>query len=118
MPFVERNGAGAIVGVYTWAQDGYAEEFLPDDDPAVVAYIQSSQPKLTVILKADIWRRATDDEAVTIDTQLKAAPIRLQRMWADSQTLTTTDPLYPMIEQGFVAAFGNDRAAELLQPTA
>lgn len=39
-----------------------------------------SQPASTVIYKSEIWRRATDAEAVVIDAQLKLAPIRLQRM--------------------------------------
>ncbi len=38
MPFVSRSDDGAIDGVFEQLQLGNAEEFLPDDDPAVLAY--------------------------------------------------------------------------------
>jgi hypothetical protein len=38
MPFVSRSDDGAINGLVEQFQDGWAEEFLADDDPAVVAF--------------------------------------------------------------------------------
>lgn len=39
MPYVERDsGTHAIKGLYANAQEGYAEEFLADDDAEVIAY--------------------------------------------------------------------------------
>ncbi|QIG75017.1 hypothetical protein EVC14_019 [Rhizobium phage RHph_I3_18] len=38
MPFVSRSSAGAIDGLYEQEQEGRAEEFLQDDDAAVVAF--------------------------------------------------------------------------------
>jgi len=38
MPYVSRNTDGVVVGLYTWSQPDYATEFLPSDDPEVVAY--------------------------------------------------------------------------------
>lgn len=38
MPFVSRSDDGAIDGVFEQLQEGRAEEFLSDDDPAVVAF--------------------------------------------------------------------------------
>lgn len=73
---------------------------------------------LTRIYKADIWRRATDAEAVTIDGALQVQPVRMRRLWDDAQWLETTDELYPVLEAAFVTAFGAQRAAELLEPTA
>lgn len=75
-------------------------------------------PVRTRIFKADIWRRATDAEAVTIDAALQAQPVRLRRLWDDAQWLETTDELYPSLQAAFVAAFGAARAAELLEPSA
>jgi hypothetical protein len=66
------------------------------------------------IAKADIWRRATDAEAVTLDALLNAQPVRLRRMWADAQFLSTDDDLYPSVESALTTAFGAARAAELL----
>lgn len=38
MPFVSRSDDGAIDSVFEQLQEGRAEEFLSEDDPAVVAY--------------------------------------------------------------------------------
>lgn len=38
MPFVERTKDGVVTGVYSCKQPGYAEEYLKDDHPDVVAY--------------------------------------------------------------------------------
>lgn len=37
MPFVQRT-SGEITGIFANLQPGFAEEWLPDDDPAIVAY--------------------------------------------------------------------------------
>jgi hypothetical protein len=118
MPYVQRDGDGKIAALYPNEQQGYAEEWLPDNDPAVIAFETPVPLVKTVIYKADIWRRATDAEAITIDAQLNAQPVRLRRMWQDSQTLSTGDEMYPAIRAAFEQAFGADRAAELLEPTA
>lgn len=117
MPFVQREN-GNIIGIFANRQPGFAEEWLDDDAPDVAAFLASIAPKKTVIFKADIWRRASDAEAQVIDLQLSAQPIRLQRMWQDSQTLSVDDQLYPRIRDAFVVAFGDVRAAQLLEPTA
>lgn len=38
MPYVQRNDQGVITGVYNNLQEGYAEEWLVDDDPEVLNY--------------------------------------------------------------------------------
>lgn len=37
MPFVQRDTGGNIVGTYAQPQPGYAEEFLADDAPGIIA---------------------------------------------------------------------------------
>lgn len=66
------------------------------------------------IAKADIWRRVTDAEAVSLDALLNAQPVRLRRMWEDAQYLSTDDELYPQVEAALVGLFGASRTAELL----
>jgi hypothetical protein len=48
MPFVSRSDDGAIDGVFEQLQEGTAEEYLPDDDPVVVAYADKPQPVAAV----------------------------------------------------------------------
>lgn len=43
MPYVQRN-EGVVVGLYANLQPGYAEEFLADDSPEVVAYLNPPAP--------------------------------------------------------------------------
>ena len=38
MPYVRRTEEGAVTGVFACKQPGYAEEFLEDEHPEVLAY--------------------------------------------------------------------------------
>lgn len=67
--------------------------------------------------KADIWRRATDEEAATIDAQISAQPIKLRNLFRDCDHLSHADPYFSALKAGFVAAFGQKRADELLAAT-
>jgi hypothetical protein len=40
MPYVSRDDSASINGLYANPQPGYAEEYLPDDDPEVVAFLE------------------------------------------------------------------------------
>jgi hypothetical protein len=44
MPYVSRDDGGSINGLYANLQPGFAEEWLPDDDPEVLAYQESLKP--------------------------------------------------------------------------
>ena len=67
--------------------------------------------------KADIWRRATDEEAVTLDAALKAAPLRLQRLFDGATRLVHDDPDFGSLKVGIAQAVGQARADELLAPS-
>lgn len=67
-----------------------------------------------IVYKADIWRRATDDEAEAMDAMLDSQPVRLRRMWADAVHLQSDDELFATIDAALIAQFGVTRAAELL----
>lgn len=45
MPYVSRDDSSNINGIYANLQPGYAEEYLPEDDPEVLAFIESVKPK-------------------------------------------------------------------------
>ncbi|MBX4895426.1 hypothetical protein [Rhizobium bangladeshense] len=47
MPFVSRSN-GVITGLYEQRQDGLAEEFLSDDDPAVIAH-RDARPAVSAV---------------------------------------------------------------------
>jgi hypothetical protein len=64
--------------------------------------------------KADIWRRATDEETETIVAALASRPLREQRIFADAAYLDHGDPLFDALVSGFIQAFGEARTSELL----
>lgn len=55
MPYIERNQAGAINGVYALSQPGYAEEFLAEDAAEVLAFF--APPPVAKDVKAEAYRR-------------------------------------------------------------
>lgn len=67
--------------------------------------------------KADIWRRVTDAEAETIVAVLGQQTVRKQRLFNDAQYIDHSDELYAELLAGFVTAFGDARAAEILAPS-
>ncbi|WP_165418858.1 hypothetical protein [Rhizobium ruizarguesonis] len=46
MPYVTRNAEGEIAGMFEQLQPEMAEEFLPDDNPEVVAFSERSDAAL------------------------------------------------------------------------
>jgi hypothetical protein len=84
-------------------------------EPKIAASLPS--PLLTLVPKADIWRRATDAEAALIDAHLNALPVRLRRLWADSAYLDTNDETFAMLLDQLTTALGVVRAGVILQPT-
>jgi hypothetical protein len=67
--------------------------------------------------KADIWRRASDAEAETIVAVLGQQTVRKQRLFNDATVLSHADPEFAELRAGFIAAFGEARASELLAPS-
>lgn len=70
--FVERSLAGAIVGIYSMKQPGYAEEEIPETHPDVVAFRSAVvAPARDVFAEIDAIKaklaRASAVEAVLID---------------------------------------------------
>lgn len=44
MPYIERDEGGDIKGLYANSQPGYAEEWLEDNDPEVIAFLNPTTP--------------------------------------------------------------------------
>ena len=71
-------------------------------------------PAPLITSKKDIWVRATDAEADTIETVLSQQTTRKQRIFNEAQYLDHSDPFFAELKAGFVEAFGEKRAGELL----
>lgn len=44
MPYADRDAFGTIVALYAAVQEDIPEEFLPDDDPEVIAFLAGPDP--------------------------------------------------------------------------
>lgn len=84
-------------------------------DPVVQTFTDIPVPVPQVIVfKKDIWVRATDAEADTIETVLSQQTTRKQRIFNEATYLDHSDPFFAELKAGFVDAFGKERAEELL----
>ncbi|GJD58343.1 hypothetical protein [Methylobacterium dankookense] len=92
---------------------------LNDGDLVEAPASSEPNPSLPVITyKADIWRRATDEEAEQMDEALASLPVRQRRMYADAQYLNHGDEMFAVLSDALVHLFGEPRAIELLTPSA
>lgn len=84
-------------------------------DPVAQTFTDIPAPVVPVIVfKKDIWVRATDAEADTIETVLAQQTTRKQRIFNEATYLDHSDPFFAELKTGFVEAFGEERAGELL----
>lgn len=82
---------------------------------AVVRILSDNWPPRTY--KADIWRRATEQEAEAIEAMLTNQSARIRGLWYDSSYILHTDELFQLAWDNAVQAFGEERAGELLAPS-
>jgi len=69
MPYVSRDQSGNINGLYANLQSGYAEEWLEDDDPEVIAHLNPPPPPPYV----DANARIDDGVTAALTTVVAAA---------------------------------------------
>lgn len=107
--------AGSIeISKAAWADLSENQAYRRWNGSRVVNYTPPAiTPKLSTA-KADIWRRATDAEAVKIAAGLDALPLRKRRIYDDATYLDHSDPLFDELVTGFIQAFGEARTSVLL----
>ena len=67
--------------------------------------------------KSDILRRATAYEAELIELALTASSEKYRELFRDVVYLDHSDPRFAVLRNGFIDAFGEKRADELLAPS-
>jgi hypothetical protein len=70
MPYVQRDIEGRICGVYANLQPGYAEEFLDDNDPAVLAFLNPPPPVPSSISDRQFFQQLAFEGIITEDDAL------------------------------------------------
>lgn len=80
MPWIERNAQGAIIGSYANEQPGYAEEFLADNDAALVAFLTPPQS----VMSQDLMAQFTAADATAIQAAI-GANVQFWLLWSAMQ---------------------------------
>ncbi len=60
MPYVKRDADGSIDGLCEQLQEGYAEEFLSDDNPGVIEFSEKAKTALAANPTIERMARAWD----------------------------------------------------------
>lgn len=100
MPYVQRTD-GTITGIFANMQDGYAEEFLADENEEVVAFINPPPPPVTSVsarqFKLQLLASGLLDQ---VDAWIKSQGRAMQIAYEYSGTFVRTEP---MMASGFAA---------------
>lgn len=109
--FVERIN-GAIAGAFSAVQPGRAEEWLDDNDPEVLAFL--NPPEVTVLYPVDLWSRLTEGEADQVEAAMATQSARIQNVFRAASSYRSDHELWPLLETVAIGLFGAERAAEIL----
>lgn len=92
MAYVQRDENGLIIGVFTNAQEGYAEEELPDDDSEVVAFLTPKPAPRLVLKRVIVDRLYADGKLEIARAALDAQPLYTRERWNSRDSVYATDP--------------------------
>jgi hypothetical protein len=100
MPYVQRE-EGTIVGTFSNVQKGFAEEFLPDDNPEVVAFLNPPPPPIESVsarqFKLQLLAAGLLDQ---VDAWVKSQSKAVQIAYEYSGNFVRSEP---MMASGFTA---------------
>jgi hypothetical protein len=112
--WVQRDASGAICGVFANMQDGYAIEFLEDGDPAVVAFLNPTEPQ--TVLSQDLMAQFTAADAAAIQAAV-AANVQFWLLWsalqAQKDPMLVTNARFLAGWAALVAVLGSTRMAAI-----
>lgn len=81
----------------------------------VVQALPAPPPAITY--KADVWRRATSEQAAIIDTELTKLDVRMRRLWDDASYLDHSTPEFDLLRGTMLTAFGEEETDRILAPS-
>lgn len=88
-------------------------------DGEVVEYTPPPSPEpITVVNKLDLWSRMTDEEADQVGAAMDTQPFRVRKIFESANTYRADHELWPLLVQIATSLFGEERAAEILAPSA
>ena len=73
---------------------------------------------VTVVFAVDLWSRMTDAEADQVGAAMAGQPFRVRKIFETANSYRSDHELWPLLVQIATTLFGEDRAAEILAPSA
>ncbi|AGC35723.1 hypothetical protein ACP46_gp38 [Rhizobium phage RHEph06] len=114
MPYVQRDSEGNISWMYLNFGEGYAEEFLPDDSPEVLAFVLSRRPSPYTVSLALMWSRMTDTEAELVQQAIDLLPVRAQNIIAATDAPFSDSDAFGWLRTAIEDATSASRADEIM----
>ncbi|KRA63138.1 hypothetical protein [Rhizobium sp. Root651] len=73
---------------------------------------------VTVVYGVDLWSRMTNGEADQVGAAMEQQPFRVRRIFESANSYRSDHELWPLLQQIATTLFGEERAAEILAPSA
>ncbi len=96
-------------GLRRWV-DGEVVEYVPPP-------VEIPEP-VAVVNSVDLWSRMTDEEADQVGAAMDNQPFRVRKIFESANTYRADHELWPLLQQIATTLFGEDRAGEILAPSA
>lgn len=112
---LDADGKQVVDPAWVEVPDDVFGGFLKQGDTFIAPPVDPPTPGPTA--KADLWRRATDAEAVQMAAALASRPMRIQQIYSAATQITRDDELWATLYGGMVGLFGTARADALLAPS-
>jgi hypothetical protein len=103
MPYVQRDGAGEIIGLYANRHPGFASEFVADDDADVQAFLHPPPPPVYVSRLTVVDRLIAAGKLADALAALASDPV-IEARWNAATEIATDDPT----ARALLAAVGAD----------
>lgn len=73
---------------------------------------------VTVVYSVDLWSRMTDDEADQVGAAMSEQPFRIRKIFETANSYRSDHELWPLLVQIATTLFGDERAEQILAPSA
>lgn len=100
-----------LVIPYGLGEEACEHEDMPSDDS------QTVEP-VSVVFAVDLWSRMTNAEADLVGAAMADQPFRVRKIFETANSYRSDHELWPLLAQIAATLFGQERAAQILAPSA
>ena len=108
---------GAYIHVQLVIPYASGEEPCEHEDMPIYVNPLTVEPP-TVVFSVDLWSRMTNSEADLVDAAMAEQPFRIRKIFESANSYRSDHELWPLLVQIATTLFGEERAAQILAPSA